>query len=135
MHPSPFSPACLRGLSLAAMAERWWAELPAEYAGLAVVPMGFEQHRDRDARADKVVGLDAEGRRCYLRHSHLRTEDRFDVDEFPLEVPVLHERRIVWRLRDGRWLSLAERTDRLESCRPRRERQGPTLLARLPAEL
>lgn len=105
----------------------WEAHLPADYAAQAVVPRHYESHTDEAAHARKIVGLDAQGQRCFLLHTHTVTEDRFDIDEFPLEVPVLHECRIAWRLISGEWLSLGERMDRLESCRPRHERIGPQL--------
>jgi len=105
----------------------WQAHLPDEYLALVVPPHRYESHTDADAHARKIVGLDAQGQRCFVRHHHTVTEDRFDIDEFPLEVPVLHECQIAWRLASGQWLSLAERTDRLESCRPRRSTTGPQL--------
>jgi hypothetical protein len=113
----------------------WRDELPDAYSHQAVPPLQFELHEDAPAHARKVVGLDADGRRCYLRHTHTVTEDRFDIDEFPLEVAVLRERRIAWRLRSGRWLGVLDRMDRLESCRPRLQREGPDLLAAAPTDL
>lgn len=111
------------------IAGAWLDELPEDFAAQVVAPLRFEEHRDAAAHARMVVGLDAEGRRCYLRHTHTVTEDRFDIDEFPQEVAVLRERRLAWRLRSGRWLTLSERMDRLESCRPRLSREGPQLVA------
>ena len=103
----------------------WLDELPADYAVQVVPPIRYESHEDSLAHARMVVGLDAQGQRCYLRHTHTVTEDRFDIDEFPLEVAVLRERRIAWRLADGQWLTLLDRVDRLDSCRPRVVREGP----------
>ncbi len=104
---------------------QWLDELPVDFAGQVVVPIRYEAHEDGLAHARMVVGLDAQGQRCYLRHTHTVTEDRFDIDEFPLEVAVLRERRIAWRLQDGQWLSVLDRMDRLDSCRPRMVREGP----------
>ncbi|MCO5977280.1 hypothetical protein [Ideonella oryzae] len=103
----------------------WLDELPADYAVQVVPPIRYESHEDAPAHARMVVGLDAQGQRCYLRHTHTVTEDRFDIDEFPLEVAVLRERRIAWRLSNGQWLTLLDRADRLDSCRPRVVREGP----------
>lgn len=103
----------------------WLDELPPDYAVQVVPPIRYESHEDGPAHARMVVGLDAQGLRCYLRHTHTVTEDRFDIDEFPLEVAVLRERRIAWRLADGQWLTLLDRADRLDSCRPRVVREGP----------
>ena len=79
----------------------WLDELPAEYAVQVVPPIRYESHEDGLAHARMVVGLDAQGQRCYLRHTHTVTEDRFDIDEFPLEVAVLRE-----RLRPLQWAAV-----------------------------
>jgi hypothetical protein len=113
----------------------WLDELPPPFNALVVPPLRFETHVDSAAHASKVVGLDAQGRRCYVRHTHTVTEDRFDIDEFPLEVAVLRERRMAWRLASGRWLRLSERLDRLDSCRPRLRREGPDLVGVFPSDL
>jgi len=103
----------------------WLDELPPAFASQVVPPVRYESHEDGPAHARMVLGLDAQGQRCYLRHTHTVTEDCFDIDEFPLEVAVLRERRIAWRLSDGQWLTLLDRMDRLESCHPRLVREGP----------
>ena len=113
----------------------WLDELPATFSTLVVPPLHFETHVDAAAHARKVVGLDALGQRCYVQHTHTRTEDRFDIDEFPLEVAALRERRLAWRLASGRWLRLTERLDRLGSCRPRLQRDGPDLVEAFPSDL
>ena len=106
----------------------WLDDLPSDYDAVVIAPWRFETHEDATARARKVVGLDQTGQRCYVRHTHTVMVERFDIEEFPLEVPVLRERRVAWRLSDGRWLSLSERTERLDSCRPRLVRSGPELV-------
>jgi hypothetical protein len=116
-------------------ADAWLEELPASFSALVVAPLRYETHVDEAAHARKLVGLDADGRRCFLRHTHTVTEDRFDIDEFPLEVAVLRERRIAWRLRSGRWLHVLDRMDRLDSCRPRIAREGPQVLDQLTPAL
>lgn len=113
----------------------WLDELPPNFNALVVVPLRLETHEDRAAHARKVVGWDASGQRCYVQHTHTVTEDRFDIDEFPLEVAVLRERRFAWRLASGRWLRLTERLDRLDSCRPRLLREGPDLVTAFPSDL
>ena len=119
----------------AADSDAWREELPDSFGLLVVTPQRFERHEDAPAHAQKIVGLDASGRPCYLRHTHTLTVERFDIDEFPLEVAVLRERRFAWRLASGRWLRLGERLDRLDSCRPRLLRQGPELVAAYPTDL
>jgi hypothetical protein len=113
----------------------WLDELPADYCAEVVAPLRYEAHVDTAAHARKVVGLDAQGQRCYVRHTHTVTEDRFDIDEWPVEVAVLRERRIAWRLGNGRWLRVVDRMDRLESCRPRLWREGPDVLPGFPVDL
>jgi hypothetical protein len=113
--------------------DQWLDELPAAYGAQVVPPLRYELHVDAAAHARKLVGIDANGQRCYLRHTHTVTEDRFDIDEFPLEVAVLRERRIAWRLHSGEWLHLTDQMDRLESCHPRLRRTGPAVAASAPA--
>ncbi|MEY8878401.1 MAG: hypothetical protein AB9M60_17970 [Leptothrix sp. (in: b-proteobacteria)] len=107
----------------------WSLDLPQHFSAFIVAPQRFESHVDEAACARKVVGLDGAGRRCYIQHLHTEIEQRFDIDEFPLEVATGRERRIAWRLRSGRWLLQVERIDRLESCRPRRV-CGPAVVVR-----
>jgi hypothetical protein len=105
--------------------DEWLDELPLDYGALVIAPRRFESHTDEAAYARLVVGLDAEGRRCYLKHLHTEVEERFDIDEFPLEVAVGRERRIAWKLSNGRWLLQVDRLDRLDSCRPRLDHSPP----------
>lgn len=118
-----------RFVNLPAEFTLWLGPLPSAYEDQVVAPQRFETHVDAAARARMVVGLDAQGQRCFVHHEHTVTEDRFDIDEQPLEVPVLRERRCAWRLSTGFWLRLGERQERLDSCRPRCLRDGPELLS------
>jgi hypothetical protein len=97
----------------------WRTGLPDRYAGLAVPPRRFATHVDEAACACKLNGFDGHGRRCYVRHDHTAIEQGFDIDEFPLEIAVRHERRTAWRLVSGHWLMTIDRIDRLDSCSPR----------------
>lgn len=107
----------------------WDQGLPQGLRGKVVVPVRFETYIDAAAHARKVVGLDRQGRRCYLRHGYTLVEERFDIDEFPLDVPTLHERRIAWRLTTGLWLLQVVRIERLDSCRPTIRHNEPALLS------
>lgn len=98
----------------------WLDELQPRYAVEVIAPVRLRLHRDAQAHASKLVGFDAEGRRCYVRQLHTATAERFDIDEFPVEVALFRQRYIAWLLRDGRWLLHSDRLERLESCRPRR---------------
>lgn len=108
--------------------ELWMDELPLERAAEVVVPQRYESHVDSEAHARMTVGFDPAGRRCYLQHQHTEIEQRFDVDEFPLEVPVGRQRRIAWRLRQGGWLLQVDTVERLESCRPRVLHASPVVV-------
>lgn len=85
---------------------QWNADLPESYRDNAIIPVNFEHHADIDARARKEVGFDKAGRRCFYRHEFTLVEDRFDADEFPIQVDVYWERVVAWRLASGRWLKL-----------------------------
>jgi hypothetical protein len=97
----------------------WTFGLPSSHAVLVIPPRRFETHVDDDACASKLNGFDGQGRRCYVRHDHTAVVDAFDIDEFPLEVAVGHERRTAWRLMSGDWVMTIARIDRLDSCSPR----------------
>ena len=105
--------------SLPRDADTWADALPLDYAHQVVPPDRFQTFRDHDARASMTVGRDTDDRRCFLHHRYTEVEDRFDIDEFPIEVPVGREHKTAWRLQDGRWLLLVEQVTRLESCRPK----------------
>jgi hypothetical protein len=100
-------------------AAAWRQGLPALFTTLVVPPQRFATHVDADACASKLSGFDEAGRRCFVRHDHTAVVEGFDVDEFPLEVAVHHERRTAWRLWSGQWLLSVDRIERLDSCRPR----------------
>lgn len=108
--------------------DEWLEELPDLFCSQVIAPTRFVRHVDDMAHASKVVGLDAHAQRCYVRHLHTQVEERFDIDEFPLQVAVRRERRIAWRLLDGRWLLQVDRIDRLDRCRPHLEHADPVLV-------
>jgi hypothetical protein len=97
----------------------WNGQLPVGFEEEVVMPWTFRRYEDEEALAIKLIGLDTEGRRCWIRHDHTAVDERFDIDELPVDVPVGYERRIAWRLRSGRWLLQVDRIERLESCTPR----------------
>ena len=106
----------------------WSAELPENYRAEAIVPVRIERHEEASARASKEVGFDGAGSRCYYRHEFTLTEDRFDADEFPIQVDVYWERVVAWRLASGRWLRVKTWADRLDQCSKRVFRQAPELV-------
>ena len=94
-------------------------EPPEEYRGKVILPVRIERHIDVSAHASKVHGFDQDGRRCYYQHAFTLTEERFDAEEFPLEVGVYQELVLAWRLNDGKWLKLKAWADQLDHCRKR----------------
>ncbi len=107
---------------------QWNADLPESYRDNAIIPVNFEHHADIDARARKEVGFDKAGRRCFYRHEFTLVEDRFNADEFPIQVDVYWERVVAWRLASGRWLKLKTWADRLDQCSKRFFRQAPEVV-------
>ncbi|WP_298233962.1 hypothetical protein [uncultured Azohydromonas sp.] len=109
--------------------DAWHRTVPSCFEGLVVWPRAFRQHEDEEALAIKLVGVDSEGRRCWIRHDHTAVAEGFDIDEQPIDVLLGHERRTAWRLRSGYWLLQVDRIERLESCAPRVVNQ-PVLVVR-----
>jgi len=93
------------------------AQLPKIFRSRVILPVRVEHHVDASANASKTHGFDRHGTRCYYRHAFTLTEERFDAEEFPVEVSVYRELVLAWRLDDGKWLKLKESADRLEHCR------------------
>lgn len=109
--------------------EDWRDDLPEGFSARVVEPRRFVVHVDALSRSRKTVGLDVQGRRCYVRHLRVEVDERFDIDEFPVEVPRRRELRVAWRLADDtRWLLQVTSTDRLESCQPRHAHRAPVVL-------
>ena len=94
-------------------------ELPDEFATYVVLPVRTVRHDDPSAHSSKVLGYDGDDRRCFYQHAFTLTEQRFDADEFPVEVSVYQERVLGWRLHDGNWLRLKVWADQLDHCRKR----------------
>jgi hypothetical protein len=103
-------------------------DLPEEFHGKIVLPVRTERHVDHSAHASKVLGYDGDERRCFYQHVFTLTEERFDAEEFPVEVSVYHEHVLGWRLLDGRWLKLKVWADRLDHCRKRVVVQPPEII-------
>lgn len=102
--------------------------MPEGYERQVVQPWTFRQHEDEEALATKLIGLDENGRRCWIRHDYTRVAEGFDIDELPVDAPMAHERRTAWRLRSGHWLVQVDRIERLDTCRPRVENRPAVLM-------
>ena len=97
----------------------WKELLPDEYRDRLIVPQSFEYHRDVSAGAEKIIGFDAEGERCFSYHCFVLSEERFDADEFPLTIDTYYERAAAWRLLHGMWIRSKSFCDRLDRCNKR----------------
>ena len=102
-------------------------ELPEKFRSRVIAPVRVEHHIDTSANASKTHGFDRDGLRCYYRHAFTMTEERFDAEEFPLEINVYREQVLAWRLDDGKWLKLKEWADQLEHCCKRVVAQAPEI--------
>jgi len=109
------------------MIEHWKNQLPSEYLHCVISPTAFEHHTEPSVSADKIIGYDASGNRCFYFHSFLLTEDGFDIDEFPISIDVYYECVVAWRISEGKWVSIKSYSDQLDRCNKR--------LTTLPAEV
>jgi hypothetical protein len=100
---------------------------PEKYRNLVVAPIRIEHHIDASAQASKTLGFDRQGLRCYYRHAFTLTEERFDAEEFPVQVNVYRETVLAWRLGNGKWLKVKEWADRLDHCSNRIFVQEPVV--------
>lgn len=112
--------------------QAWDRRLPAALRDSVRVPQRFESHEDASARSRKLIGFDANGERCFYRHAFIVTELRFDVDEWPLELPIYWEQVDAWRLADGRWLRLDWHGEE-DDCRGTRQDRSASLSTHAPA--
>jgi len=94
-------------------------DLPEPYRDRVVAPARLEHHIDASANASKTLGFDHHGLRCYYRHAFTLTEERFDSEEFPVQIGVYQETVMAWRLKNGKWLKVKESADQLDHCRKR----------------
>lgn len=94
----------------------WQTGLPPEYQMEAVPPLRFENFRDEEARAEKVLGYDNRGEVCYYRHAYSLRSDFLDDDDLYGENEVFFEIVTAWRQPDGRWLTCLRQGGEQGSC-------------------
>ena len=97
----------------------WQQHLPGEYQKLVLEPVVFERHTEHSVNAEKVIGFDARGERCFYSHTFTLSVEGFDVDEFPILIDTYFERVVAWRLRKGRWVSVKSFSDQMDRCNKR----------------
>jgi len=83
------------------MVGAWKEQLPDEYRDQVVNPVVFEYHAEPSANAEKIIGFDSAGAKCFECHGFVLTEEGFDADEFPILIDVYYERAFAWRLCHG----------------------------------
>ena len=98
------------------MNKPWNNLLPRKYHNRVISPVSFQHHSEPSLRADKIIGVDAGGKRCFYYHSFLLTEEGFDIGEFPILIETYYERVFAWRHRKGYWIKVKSYTDQLDRC-------------------
>ncbi|CAG0951171.1 hypothetical protein MTYP_00199 [Methylophilaceae bacterium] len=109
------------------MTESWDHLLPSEYCNRVVQSNAYRQYTDDYANAEKIIGFDDNGERCFYYHAFTITEEGFDIDEFPILIDAYYECVVAWRLREGKWVRVKTVSNRLDRCHSR--------YTTLPAEL
>jgi len=105
----------------------WEKLLPGEYSFRVMKPLVFERHTEPSANAEKTIGFDEYGTKCFYCHSFLMTEEGFDIDEFPIQIETYFERVVAWRLSGGGRVKIKTYSDQMDKCNKR--------MVTLPAEL
>lgn len=85
-------------------ASQWAVHLPLDWRDAVDLPLYFERHVEYEMSAERVIGYDTDGHRCYIAHHFDLTSLASDDDEEFYEVVTYSEAMAAWRLRDGRWL-------------------------------
>lgn len=113
------------------MTPYWITELPKTYMERVILPVSIEHHVEESAQAEKILGLDEAGKRCFYYHAFTLTDERFDIDEMPVQVEMYREKVIAWRLRNGMWLRLKTFVEQLDRCNKRVTTLPPELIRAL----
>ena len=93
-----------KGLAPAAGADGWKSKLPVEWQSMVVAPCEITRHKEYEIAAERILGVDEDGVRCFYAHSYMLAGYRSDDDEEFYSVIVYGESVRAWRLRDDRWL-------------------------------
>jgi hypothetical protein len=114
------------------MDELWRALIPNGYYYLAVKPVHFEQQEEASVRAKKIIGFDINHHQCFYMHTFTLSEERFDIDEFPMLLDVYQEHVLAWRLLDGQWIKIKSYSDQLDHYDTNFTYLPPEILAEMP---
>jgi hypothetical protein len=114
------------------MDELWRALIPNGYYYLAVKPVHFEQQEEASVRAKKIIGFDINHHQCFYMHTFTLSEERFDIDEFPMLLDVYQEHVLAWRLLDGKWIKIKSYSDQLDHYDTNFTYLPPEILAEMP---
>jgi hypothetical protein len=114
------------------MDELWRALIPNGYYYLAVKPVHFEQQEETSVRAKKIIGFDINHHQCFYMHTFTLSEERFDIDEFPMLLDVYQEHVLAWRLLDGQWIKIKSYSDQLDHYDTNFTYLPPEILAEMP---
>ncbi len=97
--------ACPRkNLAENAAGNDWKEKLPLEWQAMVIVPCEITRYQEYEITAERMIGIDEEGVRCFYAHSYVLADYRSDDDEEFYPVITYGENVRAWRLRDERWL-------------------------------
>ncbi len=114
------------------MSEPWMKLLPDKYRDSIIKPVAFEHHHEPSVQADKIIGYDVIGARCFYLHSFVLSEEGFDAEEFPIEKMVYFEQVVAWKAKHGRWIKLKRYSDKLEGCNKKVITLPPEIIDNMP---
>lgn len=96
--------ACPRKGLAESAAGGWMEKLPTEWQAMVIVPCEITRYQEYEIAAERIIGTDEEGVRCFYAHSYVLADCRSDDDEEFYPVITYGENVRAWRLRDERWL-------------------------------
>jgi hypothetical protein len=114
------------------MDDVWHNLIPSGYDHLVVKPLRFEQHEEKSVKARKIIGFDINGDKCFYLHTFTISEERFDIDEFPVLLDVYMEQVLAWRLLDGQWVKFKSFSDQLDHFNTNLTHLSPEITANMP---
>lgn len=110
----------------------WDEHLPAQYLGLALIPVVFERFDEPEAQAVKCMGYNSLKQCCFYRHQFTLTRAVMDEDESFHEEETYFEEVRAWRLENGSWLRRTVTGGEAGNCRSRNLRPVYEIVADRP---
>lgn len=114
------------------MDDLWRSLIPSGYYYLVIKPVSFEQHEEKSVNAKKIIGFDINHDKCFYLHTFTLSEERFDIDEFPILLDVYQEQVLAWRLLDGQWIKIKSYSDQLDHFNTHFTHLAPEIMTSMP---